>query len=172
MASYLTGKLTKRLVESLGSGRHGGGNGLYLVVDPSGARRWIVRLTIKGKRNEKDGPHRTDLGLGGFPLVTLAMAREKALEHRRMAMHGQNPLYENADDVPAFSELAKLVHKERLPTWNNPPHGDQWINTLRDYTFPKIGKLPVSDIGQPEASACLSAIWTEKHETATTSPTH
>jgi hypothetical protein len=166
MASYLTGKLTKRLVESLGPGRHGDGNGLYLVVDPSGARRWIVRLTIKGKRNEKGGPRRTDLGLGGFPLVSRAMAREKALEYRRMALQGQNPRYENADDIPTFSELAKLVHKERLPTWKNPKHGGQWINTLRDYTFPKIGKLPVSDIGQPEVLTCLSPIWTEKHETA------
>ena len=166
MASYLTGKLTKRLVESLGAGRHGDGNGLYLVVDPSGARRWIVRVTIRGKKNGKGGPLRTDLGLGGFPLVTLAMAREKALEYRRMAMQGQNPRYENADDIPTFSELAKLVHKERLPTWKNPKHAGQWINTLRDYTFPKIGKLPVSDIGQPEVLLCLSPIWTEKHETA------
>jgi hypothetical protein len=49
----LTGKLTKRAVESLGPGRHGDGNGLYLVVDPSGARRWIVRVTVKGQKNAR-----------------------------------------------------------------------------------------------------------------------
>ncbi|MFK7753812.1 MAG: Arm DNA-binding domain-containing protein [Sedimentitalea sp.] len=44
----LTGKLTKKLVENLGSDRHGDGAGLYLVVDPSGARRWIARVVVKG----------------------------------------------------------------------------------------------------------------------------
>ena len=49
----LNGKLTKKLVENLGPGRHGDGSGLYLVVDPSGARRWIVRVTVKGQKNRK-----------------------------------------------------------------------------------------------------------------------
>ncbi|MEL6101827.1 MAG: Arm DNA-binding domain-containing protein [Pseudomonadota bacterium] len=66
----VSGKLTKRFVESAGAGRHGDGNGLYLVVDPSGARRWIVRVTVKGQRNRKGGPLRTDLGLGGADVVT------------------------------------------------------------------------------------------------------
>ena len=61
----LTGKLTKRLVENLGPGRHGDGSGLYLVVDPSGARSWIVRVTVKGQKNAKGPPLRTDFGLGG-----------------------------------------------------------------------------------------------------------
>ncbi len=55
--SYHNGKLTKNLVRTLGAGRHGDGNGLYLVVDPSGARRWIVRVTVKGhaQRRFDDG---------------------------------------------------------------------------------------------------------------------
>ena len=52
----LSGKLTKRLVENLGAGRHGDGAGLYLVVDPSGARRWVVRVTVKGQKNAKGAP--------------------------------------------------------------------------------------------------------------------
>ncbi len=63
MAS-LTGKLTKKLVENLGPGRHGDGNGLYLVVDPSEARRWIVRVVVKGQKNKSGAPLRTDFGLG------------------------------------------------------------------------------------------------------------
>jgi hypothetical protein len=51
----LAGKLTKKLVENLEPGRHGDGNGLYLVADPSGARRWIVRVVVKGQRNRKGG---------------------------------------------------------------------------------------------------------------------
>ena len=62
--ALLTGKLTKKLVENPGPGRHGDGNGLYLVVDPSGARRWIVRATVKGQRNRKGAPLRPDFGLG------------------------------------------------------------------------------------------------------------
>jgi integrase len=53
-----------------------------------------------------------------------------------------------------------------MPTWKNDKHGAQWINTLRDYAFPKIGRMPVDSIGQPEVLMCLSPIWTEKHETA------
>lgn len=60
-----SGKLTKNLVRRLGTGRHGDGGGLYLVVDPSGARRWIVRVTVKGQRNREGKPLRTDFGLGG-----------------------------------------------------------------------------------------------------------
>ena len=67
----LTSKLTKKLVENLGAGQHGDGSGLYLVVDPSGARRWIVRVVVKGQRNLKDAPLRTDFGLGGVDVVTL-----------------------------------------------------------------------------------------------------
>jgi len=156
--AYLTGKLTKRRVESATAGKHGDGNGLYLVVDTSGARRWVLRVTVKGKRR--------DFGLGGTSYVSLQDAREKAQEYRRIARQGGDPLFDAKKEIPTFSEMAKQVHKDRLPTWKNPKHGDQWINTLRDYTFPKIGKLPVSDIGQPEVLLCLSPIWTEKHETA------
>lgn len=162
----LSGKLTKKLVENHGPGRHGDGGGLYLVVDPSGARRWIVRVTIKGQKNRKGGPLRTDFGLGGADVVTLNMARERALEYRRMAKQGLNPRYNAKQDIPTFEEFAQQVHVERLPTWRNPKHGQQWINTLRDYAFPKMGRMPLDSIGQPEVLMCVSPIWTEKHETA------
>ena len=164
--SHLSGKLTKKLVQNLGAGRHGDGNGLYLVVDPSGARRWIVRVVVKGQRNKKGGPLRTDFGLGNADLVTLHQARERALEYRRMAKQGLNPRFHGKQEVPTFEEIAQQVHIERLPTWKNAKHGQQWINTLRDYAFPKIGRMPVDSIGQPEVLMCLSPIWTEKHETA------
>ena len=162
----LTGKLTKKLVENLGPGRHGDGAGLYLVVDPSGARRWIVRVVVKGQKNKNGGPLRTDFGLGGADIVTLNQARERALEYRRMAKQGLNPRYNAKLEIPTFEEIAQQVHIERMPTWKNAKHGQQWINTLRDYAFPKIGRMPVDSIGQPEVLMCLSPIWTDKHETA------
>ena len=65
-----------------------------------------------------------------------------------------------------FEEVAQQVHIDRMPTWKNAKHGQQWINTLRDYAFPKIGRMPIDSIDQPEVLMCLSPIWTEKHETA------
>jgi integrase len=164
--SYHSGKLTKNLVRTLGAGRHGDGNGLYLVVDPSGARRWIVRVTVKGQRNREGKPLRTDFGLGGADIVTLTQARDRALEYRRMAKQGINPRYNARQEIPCFEEIARQVHIERLPTWKNPKHGQQWINTLAEYAFPKIGRLPVSEVEQPEVLQVLLPIWTEKHETA------
>lgn len=161
-----SGKLTKNLVRTLGSGRHGDGNGLYLVVDPSGARRWIVRVTVKGQRNKQGKPLRTDFGLGGADIVTLNQARDRALEYRRMAKQGINPRYNTTQEIPCFEEIARQVHIERLPTWKNPKHGQQWINTLAEYAFPKIGRLPVSEVGQPEVLQVLLPVWTVKHETA------
>ncbi len=65
-------------------GRYADGNGLYLVVDPSGAKRWVLRTVVQGKRR--------DIGLGGLRLVTLAEARAKALEYRKLARDGGNPI--------------------------------------------------------------------------------
>ena len=162
----LSGKLTKKLVENLGAGRHGDGNGLYLVVDPSGARRWIVRVVVKGQKNKKGAPLRTDFGLGGADIVTINQARERALEYRRMAKQGLNPRFSDRQEVPTFEEVAQQVHIDRMPTWKNAKHGQQWINTLRDYAFPKIGRMPIDSIDQPEVMMCLAPIWSEKHETA------
>ena len=162
----LSGKLTKKLVENLGAGRHGDGNGLYLVVDPSGARRWIVRVVVKGQKNKKGAPLRTDFGLGGADIVTINQARERALEYRRMAKQGLNPRFNAAREIPTFEEVAQQVHIDRMPTWKNAKHGQQWINTLRDYAFPKIGRMPIDSIDQPEVMMCLAPIWAEKHETA------
>lgn len=75
-------KLNAALVRKAGPGRHADGGGLYLKVDPSGARRWILRTVVRGRRR--------DLGLGSANLVSLAEAREKAFELRRIARSGGN----------------------------------------------------------------------------------
>ena len=164
--SAIAGKLTKSSGKKLPPGRHGDGGGLYLVVDPSGARRWIVRVTVKGQRNRKGGPLRTDFGLGGTDVGTLEEARERALAYRRMAKVGLNPRFNAEREIPTFEEVTRQVHIERLPTWKSAKHGQLWLNVLRDYAFPKIGRMPVDSIGQPEVMMCLAPIWTQKHETA------
>ena len=115
--------LSAAAVRSLGAGFHPDGQGLYLKVDPSGARRWIQRIVIQGKRR--------DLGLGAPPLVPLAEAREKALANRKLARAGGDPLAEarRAQAVLTFEQAANKVHELHKPTWRNPKHADQWINT-------------------------------------------
>jgi hypothetical protein len=112
----LKGKLKKSSIEALKAGKHGDGGGLYLIVESSGSRRWIVRLTIKGQKNKRGGPLRTDFGLGSAKLVTLDEAREKALEFRQMAIRGLNPRHNATQDIPTFAEVAKQVQIDRLPT--------------------------------------------------------
>ncbi|MCL4065202.1 integrase arm-type DNA-binding domain-containing protein [Pseudomonas sp. GX19020] len=153
-------------MRTLGPGRHADGGGLYLVVDPSGARRRIVRVTVKGQRNRAGKPLRTDFGLGGVNVVPLNTARDRALEHQRLARQGLNPKLHREQEILCFEDIARQVHLERMPTLKNPKHGQQWIDTLEDYAFPKIGRIPVCDIGQREVMQILSPIWTIKHETA------
>ena len=136
----------------MSTGRHSDGNGLFLLVKPSGSRSWIARLTIKGQKNRSGAPLRTDFGLGSANLVTIAEARDRALEYRRLAMRGLNPRHNAQKDIPTFAELAEQVQIERLPTWRSKKQAAQWLKTIQDHAFPKIGSLPVSDIGQPENS--------------------
>lgn len=142
-------------------GRYADGNGLYLVVDPSGAKRWLLRTVVQGRRR--------DIGLGGFSLVTLAEAREKALAQRKLAREGGDPIAERrkvAAVIPTFAEAASVVHGEHKASWRNAKHGQQWINTLTQYAFPIIGDRRVDQIATPDVLRVLSPIWLTKQETA------
>lgn len=154
--------LTALKVKSLSaSGRYADGNGLYLVVDPSGAKRWLLRTVIQGKR--------TDIGLGGLSVVSLAEARELALSYRKVARQGGDPLAEkraNTKVIPTFKAAAETVHAEHKATWKNAKHAQQWINTLTAYAFPQIGNLTVDRIETPDVLRVLTPIWLTKPETA------
>jgi integrase len=142
-------------------GRYADGNGLYLVVDESGAKRWLLRLVVQGKRR--------DIGLGGISLVSLAEARERALEYRKLARSGGDPLAARraaTKVVPTFREAAKAVHAENKAVWKNGKHNDQWINTLTNYAFPVIGDVRVDCIETPDILKILAPIWLTKAETA------
>lgn len=138
----------------------GGGMGLFLLVKPNGARSWVQRVAINGKRRE--------MGLGSPPVVTLAKAREAALENKRLIFDGIDPLSakREAEAIPTFAEAASIVHKLHLPTWRNPKHAAQFISTLETYAFPVMGKAKVGDVNTADVLAVLSPIWNEKRETA------
>lgn len=142
-------------------GRYADGNGLYLLVDPSGAKRWILRTVVRGRG-------RTDIGLGGLSLTSLAEARDKAATLRKVARAGNDPILERRRAVaaPTFEEAARKVHAEHAATWKNEKHADQWINTLEEYAFPILGSRPVNLIDTPDVLKVLAAIWLTKPETA------
>ena len=142
-------------------GRYPDGNALYLVVEKTGAKRWILRTLIQGKRS--------DIGLGGLSLVSLSEAREKAAEYRKVARAGGDPLAEKRRAKEAaltFADAAERVHSEHKASWKNAKHAQQWINTLRQYANPVIGELALGGIDTPDIMRVLSPIWLAKPETA------
>jgi integrase len=155
-------KLTAVHVRKAGPGRYADGGGLYLVVDPSGARRWLLRIVAQGKRR--------DIGLGGVQTVTLADARERAQRLRAIARDGGNPLAERDRDKRAsltFADAARRVHAEQIvPNAKNGKHVAQWLKTLETYAFPVAGAKPVDAVDQADILRILSPIWTETPETA------
>ena len=167
IAKELSALQVSRLTES---GHHavGGVTGLYLYITPTGARSWVLRTLIAGKRRH--------MGLGAFPSVTLAMAREKARAARSEVEAGVDP-------IAARSEVLKKLKEENLnavtfesaanayieahgDTWKNPKHRAQWSATLATYAFPVIGSLQTAHVTQAHVLAVLEPIWKTKNETA------
>ncbi len=147
----------------------GGVDGLALQVASGGSRSWLLRLTILGKRRE--------MGLGGFPNVSLARAREKAREARLLLDKGIDPIgqrhqarsalvAQTAAKGRTFAQCAQGYIAAKSPEWSNPKHAQQWGNSLETYAGPIIGPMPVSEIGVQEVLAVLKPIWQSKTETA------
>ncbi|MFO8084740.1 MAG: integrase arm-type DNA-binding domain-containing protein [Desulfobacterales bacterium] len=151
-------------------GRHavGGINGLLLVVKESGAKSWILRTVIGGRRR--------NIGLGSFPEITLADARESAREMKKKIRQGIDPVEERQAAKRAlrelsgritFAEAARKCHEKKAPEFKNEKHAKQWLSTIERYAFPVIGNIPVDEIELPHILSVLEPIWHEKTETAT-----
>jgi integrase len=153
--------LTAVKIRNAQPGRHADGNGLYLVVDDSGAKRWVLRTVVRGKR--------CDIGLGGFSLVSLAEAREEAARLRKIARKHGDPLAERRKarrSVPTFEEAARRVHESLSASFRNAKHAAQWISTLAAYVFPVFGSRSVDSIESADVLAALTPVWNSKPETA------
>lgn len=147
-----------------------GVKGLYLFSGSTvGAGKWIFRFTSPETRK------RRDMGLGRYPEVSVKLAREQAWANRQMVEAGVDPLEERArqeeqqrvlQEMPTFECAAHTVHADVAPGFRNQKHIDQWINTLVEYVFPKIGKKKVDKISVADFANCLKPIWLEKPETA------
>lgn len=144
-----------------GPGRYADGNGLYLFVDESGAKRWLLRTVVAGKRR--------DIGLGSAQLVPLADAREEAAKLRRMARAGGDPLADRRRErrtVPTFEEAAEKVHAAHAATFKNAKHAAQWLASLKSDVFPVFGGKTVDMVEPADVLTALLPIWTSKPETA------
>jgi integrase len=151
--------LSARKVETAAPGKHVDDRGLMLVVKPSGARSWVLRYQVNGRRR--------DIGLGPWPDVTLAVAREKALETRRLMRGGGDPVAARRRlKVTTFREAAVEVIASKQEGWRNPKHAAQWGSTLEAYVYPRLGNMDVASVGVDDVLAVLKPIWSEKPETA------
>ncbi len=145
----------------------GGVQGLALQVI-GGSRAWVLRATIGGKRR--------DMGLGPYPEVTLAQARDKAREARELIRQGVDPIARQqaaqsalraaVAEALTFEECAEKYIKAHRAGWKNAKHAQQWENTLAQHAYPKLGDVLVRDVRLPQVLAVLEPLWTTTNETA------
>lgn len=146
----------------------GGVKGLALNVTKYGSRSWVLRYQIAGKRR--------DMGLGAFPSVSLAQARESARGARELLRQGVDPveharaarqrLVVEQETAVTFAETAAVYISTHEKSWRNAKHAQQWRNTIETYAAPVIGKVAVRDIDVPMVKRIFEPIWTSKNETA------
>src|SRR6056297_3473668 len=146
----------------------GGVPGLYMQITPKGGRSWVLRAKV--------GNLRRDIGLGGFPGVTLSQARDKAREARAKIEVGIDPVEERKGTKAAliasqlrglsFDKATEKCLAAKLDAFKNAKHRQQWENTLATYASPELGKMLVQDITTQDVLRVLQPLWIEKTETA------
>jgi integrase len=146
------------------------GGGLYLQVSEAGTKSWIFRYRMNGRKTPRD------MGLGPFNTISLADARQRAADARRVILEGVDPIEArkaahartalDAAKAMTFKACATAYIKAHAAGWRNEKHGEQWTATLEAYAHPVMGKLPVSGIEVGHVMKVLEPIWTEKPETA------
>ncbi|MFD0860115.1 tyrosine-type recombinase/integrase [Roseovarius aquimarinus] len=172
LARELSALDVKRL-QHPGTGRNvtfavGGVSGLLMQITPNGGRTWLLKTTVGNKRRE--------IGLGGFPDVTLAQARERAREAKHQIRQGIDPIEERRAAKAAlttaqrrglsFAEAVDKCLAAKLEAFKNPKHRDQWRNTLETYALPELGAMLVNEISVQDVLRVLEPIWQTKTETA------
>ena len=157
-----TRRLSARTVETVAKpGRHADGQGLYLVVDPSGARRWLYLFRMGGKLKE--------MGLGGYPAVGLAKARERAQMAREVRAEGLNPIDERraarSFGSQTFGMVADQYVQDLSPQWKSDKHVYQWTATLTNDAA-DLRSVPIDQVDTEAVLRVLRPIWSTKPETA------
>ena len=146
----------------------GGVPGLHLQITPNGGRSWVLRTKV--------GTKRRDIGLGGFPAVTLSQARDKARDARALIERGLDPVEERKAAKAAlvaaqrrgltFKDAVDRCLAAKLDAFKNAKHRQQWENTLATYATADLGKMLVNDITAQDVLRVLQPIWADKTVTA------
>ena len=148
--------------------------GLMLVVAPNGSKNWILRATVSAKR--------VDIGIGGYPTIGLALARDLATQVRQDIKKGIDPIAEKRkqseankverqnqqikDNRKTFAEVAREAYKMKRHEWRSDKHGKQWWATIENHVIPHIGSNPIDEITQTEIKEILELLWLNRPETA------
>jgi integrase len=151
-------------------GYHRCGPGLYLQVAKGGTKSWLFRFTSPVTSKQRE------MGLGSLNIISLAQARNLALECRRQLLEGLDPLAEQRTNKQArqlqqartitFKDAAEQCIVSKIPEWKSKKHAQQWSNTLTTYAYPVIGNLPLSEIDTDLILKVIEPIWVSKAETA------
>lgn len=158
------GKLTAVAVKAAlaNPGTYQDGEGLFLKVDRRGGAYWLLRLQRDGKRQ--------DIGIGSAKLLSLAEARQKASGLRKaVKIDRRDVLAEKKDETAAkvtFSMAARQYHSENEAGWKSAVYARQWLASLENYAFPKLGEVPTGAITAADIITVLKPIWQEIPETA------
>ena len=172
IAKELSALEVKRLEHPGGKGNAafavGGVSGLMLQVTPNGGRSWLLRATVGARRRE--------IGLGGFPDVTLSQARDRARELKGQIRDGVDPVEarktRRSELMAAqrqglvFSDAVTRYLAAKMNDEGNPKHRQQWRNTLTTYALPELGDMLVHEITVQDVLRCIEPIWQSKTETA------
>jgi integrase len=156
-------KLSARTVATAKAGRHGDGGGLYLVVSDSGAKKWVFRFSFGGRV--------TEMGLGSADRVSLAEARGRAIEARKLVAAGINPIEARREAARAkegrqtFGQIADALMASKSAEWRSVKHRAQWRMTLEKYAAP-LWARPVDEIETADVLGVLTPLWTTRPETA------
>ena len=156
------------------AGRYGDGAGLYLSISKAGTRSWVQRIQVNRRRR--------DLGLGRYPDVTLAAARDRARENRQRVADGNDPIggrefgkpekpktpkTPQQPTFPTFESEARAFHTENAGArWTNPKNVANWLNRAEKYWFPAIGNLPINKVDTVHLLDVLVLLQETKPETA------
>jgi integrase len=155
----MAARLTARKVQSAKPGKYSDGGNLYLIVSPSGSRKWVLRFTWRGKARE--------MGLGSADSVTLVEAREAATSARRLVAREIDPIADRkrTGGVPTFGDMANEVREALSAGFRNDKHKAQWKSTLATYAAP-LASMPVDTVTTDDVLEVLKPIWNTKAETA------
>lgn len=158
-------RLSAAFVKSAPAGKHCDGAGLWLIKREDGGAQWVLRMTVHGRRRE--------MGLGGFPAVTLAQARKLAEDWRAVVRVGKDPVKERerkAREAARADHTLRTVAEEAFEARKAELKGDgkagRWFSPLELHVLPKLGGVPVEEIDQRDIRDTLAPIWHTKAETA------